>query len=153
MSDGRSARAAGRAPSCRAGSATGCARDHAPAAARRSSGLTLHHHLLDLGDRACRVQVLGTRVGAVHDGVTAVQAEGILQLIEALPLGVIAAVDDPAVSRQQRGGPEEALAVPPVARAGGRAAGAQDAGRRAVDPLLLLLALQALAIRGRRSAA
>src|SRR5688500_5530328 len=41
----------------------------------RRSNRALDHHLLDLGDRFRRVQVLGARLGAVHDGVAAVEPE------------------------------------------------------------------------------
>ena len=41
-----------------------------------------HYQLLDLGDRLGRVEVLGTGVGAVHDGVAAVEPEGILWKIQ-----------------------------------------------------------------------
>src|SRR2546430_8770570 len=74
------------------------------------------------------------------------------ELTQPLPARLVAAVDDPAVGGEQCRRTQEALAVPPVARAGGGAAGAQDARRRAVDPLLLLFGLQPLAIRRHRCA-
>src|SRR4029077_17165035 len=138
---GRNARAAGRAPSGPGGNATadGAAPDRVGRLVLTGPCLALavQHHFLDLGDGARRVEVLRTHVGAVHDRVAAIQPEGILQVIEALTARLVAAVDDPAVGRKQRRRSEEALTVPPVARTGGRAAGAQNAGRGAVDPLLL----------------
>ena len=53
-------------------------------------------HFLGFGDRLRRIEVFRTGVGAVHDRVTAIQAEWILELIEALAarLGVAIAFDD-----------------------------------------------------------
>jgi hypothetical protein len=57
--------------------------------------------------------------------MAAIQAEGIVELVEPLAGPIVAAVHDPAVGLQQDRGPQIALTVPPVARAAGRAAGAQ----------------------------
>src|SRR5205814_6546796 len=84
--------------------------------ARPRSALALDEHLLDLRDRPRGIQVLRAHVGAIHDRVAAVEPEGVLELIQPLAGRLVAAVDDPAVSGQERGGTEEALAVPPVAR-------------------------------------
>ena len=49
--------------------------------AKREAGrktLACHHHLLDLGNRFGRVEAFGADLGAVHDGVTAVEFERIL---------------------------------------------------------------------------
>src|SRR5215208_3210991 len=91
------------------------------------SNRPLDHHLLDLGDRLRRIEMLGAGLGAVHDGV-------------------------PAIGLQQDGRAEIALAVPPVGRARGRAAEAEDALPQAVELGALLGRLQALARRrlGRR---
>src|SRR5262249_35686424 len=87
--------------------------------------LPVHHHTLDLGDGLGGVEALRAGLGAVHDGVAAVEAERILEIVEALSGRLVAAVLEPAVGLKQRGGAEETLAVPPIARAGGRAARAQ----------------------------
>src|SRR5215813_5089534 len=105
------------------------------------SDLPLHHHPLDLGDGLGGVEALRAGLGAVHDGVAAIEAERILEIVEALAGRLVAAVVEPAASLQQRGGPEEALAVPPVARARGRAAGAQDALVQAVELGAVVVAL------------
>src|SRR5262252_7217947 len=99
------------------------------------SHLPFHHHPLDLGDRLGRVETLRAGLGAVHDGVAAVEAERVLEIVEALAGRLVAAVLEPAVGLKQRGGSEKALAVPPIARAGGRAARAQDALVEAVELL------------------
>src|SRR3546814_13167549 len=88
--------------------------------------------------------------GAVHDGVAAVEPEGILELVEPLAGRLVTAVGDPAVGAQQDGGAEVAVAVPPVARAGGRAAQAHDALPQAAELRALLRALLSLAPRRRR---
>src|SRR5262245_7780833 len=93
----------------------------------------LDHQLLDLGDRLGRVQALRTGLGAVHDGVAAIEPERILELVETLAGRLVAAVGDPAIGLQQDGRAEIAVAVPPVARAAGRAAEAEDALPEAVE--------------------
>src|SRR6185437_4918057 len=153
----RSAPESRPALSCLAGNATADAARRSRAGReaqheRPASRLPLDQHFLDLGNRLGGVQILRADIGAVHDGVAAVQPEGILQLIQALAGGLIAAVDDPAVGREQRRGTQKALAVPPVARASGRAARAQNARTGPVDLLLLVLGLQTLSIRGWRRA-
>ena len=59
--------------------------------------------------------------------MAAIEAERILEVVEPLAGGLVAGVGDPAVRLEQRGGAEEAVAVPPIARARGRAAGAENA--------------------------
>src|SRR5213075_2624137 len=81
----------------------------------RSDGPALHHELLDLRDRLRGIEALGTGARAVHDGVAAVQAERVLERVEALARGLVARVHDPAVGLQQDRGAEVAVGVPPVA--------------------------------------
>src|SRR3546814_19899809 len=69
-------------------------------------------------------------------------------VVEALAGHLVAAVGDPAVGLQQDGRAEEAVGIPPVAGAGGRAAGAEDALIEAVELLALFRRLLALARRG-----
>src|SRR5262245_45966904 len=59
--------------------------------------LPLDHRLLDLGDRLGGVEVLGARLGAVEDRVTAVETERVLEVVEALAGRLVARVDDPAL--------------------------------------------------------
>src|SRR5882757_6817803 len=68
-----------RAPSSPAGSASAACRSHGPSKARPSM-TAMRQHLLDLGNGLGWIQVLGTGVGAVHDGVAAIQAEWIFEL-------------------------------------------------------------------------
>src|SRR5690606_25454524 len=97
-----------------------------------------------------RVQALRAGARAVHDGVAAVQLEGIFEVVQAGAGVLVARVDDPAVGLQQDRRAQVTLAVPPVARAAGRAAGAQDALVQAVQLLAVLGGLQALAVRRSR---
>src|SRR6185312_10599299 len=87
--------------------------------------LAVNHHLLDLGDRLRRIEVLRTGLGAIHYGVAPIQPEWVFEIIEPLARGLVAAVDDPAIGRKQGRGAQVSIAVPPVAGAGGRAAGTQ----------------------------
>src|SRR5690606_30259811 len=122
----------------------------AVAAQTARSGGAGHHQLLDLRDRQGRVQALRAGARAVHDGVAAVQLEGIFEVVQAGAGVLVARVDDPAVGLQQDRRAQVTLAVPPVARAAGRAAGAQDALVQAVQLLAVLGGLQALAVRRSR---
>ena len=58
---------------------------------RVATELALDHHLLDLGDRLRRVQILRAGLGAVHDGVAAIEPERIFELVEPLAGGFVAA--------------------------------------------------------------
>jgi hypothetical protein len=82
--------------------------------------------------------------------VAAEQAVRILEVVQALAGGLVAAVGDEAVGLQQAGRADELVRVPPEARAAGGAAGAQDALVQAVELVALLGRLQALLL-GRRA--
>ena len=90
--------------------------------------LSLGQHLLGLGDGLRRVQTLRAGLRAIHDRMAAIQAERVLEFVEALTGCLVARVDEPAIGREQRGRAQVAIAVPPVAWAARRATGAQDAG-------------------------
>src|SRR4029077_5850596 len=81
----------------------------------------------------------------------AIEPERVLELIEPLAGGLVAAVGDPAIGLQQHRRPEIALAIPPIARARRRAAEAQNALPQPVELGALLFRLQALAIRRGRA--
>ena len=78
---------------------------------------TLDHHLLDFTNRLPGVQALWTGPGAVEDGVASVEAEGVLQFVEPFPGRLVTAVGEPTPSLEKHGRTEEAIPVPPVARA------------------------------------
>src|SRR5438552_4158739 len=94
--------------------------------------------LLDFGDRLGRVQALGTDVRAVHDRVTAIQTERVLELVKPRAGFLVAAVGEPAIGLEQDRRAEKFVRVPPIARARGRAAGAQNAFVKAVELLAIL---------------
>src|ERR1700728_1283696 len=124
-----------RVPSCRGGTASAVSRDPEgrPPAAGHASMAAMSHHLLDLADGLGGIEILRARLGAIHDGVAAGQPKRILALVETLAGRLVTAIDDPAVSRQQRRGSQVSVAVPPIAGAAGGAAGAEDARRGAID--------------------
>ena len=53
--------------------------------------------VLDLGDAASRVQVLGTGVRAVHDRMAAIQLVGVVQTLQTFLRHLVTRVDDPAI--------------------------------------------------------
>ena len=104
-----------------------------------TASLSVHsrerERLLDLGNGQRRVEALGAGPGAVEDGVAAVDAHAIVQGVLAGGSLLVTRVGDPAVRLHQHGGAEVFLAVPPVRRAGGAAACAENALVHAVQLL------------------
>src|ERR1019366_9529796 len=145
--------AAGPAPYCRAGNARPAGSDPGPQDWPYRSVLPIGQHLFDRADGLSRIQIFRTRLGAIHDRVATIEPVRILQRIESLAGRLVAAIDDPAVRGQQRRRTQEALRVAPIARAGRRAAGTQDARGWSIDVLLVLLGLQLRAIGRRRRVA
>ena len=94
--------------------------------------------------------MLGTGFGAVHDGVAAIEPERIFQIVEPVPSRLVARIHDVAVRLKERRGSEEALRVPPIAWAGSRAAGTEDALVETVELLTVSMALSPLLLRSRR---
>src|ERR1700694_5455991 len=115
-----------------------------------ASDLALDHLQLEFGDGLGRIEALRAGLGAVQDGVATIEPERILEIVEPLAGGFIAAVLDPAVRLQQRGRAEITLAVPPIARARGRTAGAQNTFVEAVELFAVLMALPPFFLRRRR---
>src|SRR5690606_32265327 len=79
--------------------------------------LAVDHRLLERGDLLGWIEALRAGLGAVHDGVAAIEPERILEIVEAMAGALVARVLDPAVGLQQRGRSEVAVGIPPVARA------------------------------------
>ena len=100
--------------------------------------------MLDLVNRATRIEVLGTSVGAVHDSVAAIELVGVIQTLQTLLGHLVSRVGDPSVGLLQDGGSEVLVAVPPVGGAGGGAAGAEDALVQTVQQQTILVRLQIL---------
>src|SRR5690606_14772106 len=101
-------------------------------------------------DRMRRGQPLGTDLGAVHDRAASVEPEGAFEEVEPFVAGPVAAVDDEAEGLKQACRAHELVRVPPVGRAGGRTAGAENAFVKPVQLGALLGRLEALAL-GHRS--
>src|SRR5271165_1598774 len=112
--------------------------------------LPLDHHPLDVRDCLGGVEVFGAGLGAVHDGVAAVEPERVLEIVEPLALRLVARVDEPAIGLEEDRGPKVTVAVPPVTRAGGGAAGAQDAFVEPVELGAVFRRLQPLLLGGGR---
>src|SRR5262245_62255387 len=125
-------------------------RSMAANSSRAGLHLPLDHLLLDLGDGLRRIEMLRAGIGAIHNGVAAIEPEWVLEIVEPLACCLVATVDDPALRLQQRRRAEEAVTVPPVARAGGRAAGAQYAFVEPVELGAVLMALPPFLFRRRR---
>src|SRR6185437_5826002 len=109
-----------------------------PAPMPAPSDRAIDQQLLDLADGLGRIEPFRASVGAVHDGVAAIQLERIIQIIEAFAGRFVARIDDPAISLQQNGGPEKTVWIPPVAGARRGAARAQDAFVQAIEFLAVL---------------
>ena len=109
--------------------------------------IALGHHPLSVRDRARRVEPFWAGIGAIHDGVTAIEAKRVLKAIETLASTLVPAVDKPAMRLQQDRWAEIAILVPPVAWARGRAAKAENTFPRAVELCAFLRRLPPLAIR------
>ena len=63
---------------------------------RGASDLALDHLQLEFGDRFRGIQALRARLGAVHDGVAAIEPERVFKIVEPLAGGLIAGILDPA---------------------------------------------------------
>src|SRR5258708_12421375 len=83
--------------------------------------LPLDHLQLELGDGFRGVEALRARLGAVHDGVAAVEPERVLEIVESFAGGLIAGILHPARRLQQRAGATTPVPVPPLAPPAGRA--------------------------------
>ena len=100
--------------------------------------------VLQLVDGATRVQVLGTSMRAVHDGMATVQLVGVVQILQTLLRHLVTRIGDPAVRLLEDGGTEVLVGMPPVGRTRGRAASAQNALVQTVQKLAILIRLEVL---------
>ena len=74
--------------------------------------LPRHHRHLQLADRLCDVNIARTGVRAVIRGVTSHRAVRFAQNVQAFRCALIAAIEDEAMRRHQRGGTVVFLARP-----------------------------------------
>ena|SRR6476620_5293929 len=114
------------------------------------SELPVNHGLFQRGDFFRRVETLGAGLGAIQDRMTAVKPERVLKTIETRPGGFVPAVLNPPVGLQQRSRPQVSIRIPPITRAGCRAAGAQDAFVHAVELGAIVMALLPFLLGGGR---
>ncbi len=98
--------------------------------------------LLQFGDGLAGVETLRAHLRAIQDGVAAVDAEGVFQIVEAFAGRFVAAIGNPAMRLQQGGRAEKPVAVPPIGWAASGAAGAEYA---LVKPVQLLAVFTRLA--------
>jgi hypothetical protein len=102
------------------------------------------HLLLDLSNSKTGVKSLGAGLGAVHDGVAAVQGEGVLKSMATLGSELVSAINHPAVSLHQDGGSEVLVRVPPVRGARCGTASAKNTLVKTIQLLAILNRLQVL---------
>jgi len=105
--------------------------------------------LLNFGNRFTRIQVLGTHLGAVHNRVTSVQLEGIVEFAQTLGRAAVATVLNPPIGLHEDRRTQVLVGVPPVTGTGGGAAGAENALVHAVQFGAVLARLQVLGLTGR----
>ena len=110
----------------------------------------LVHFLLDVLNGLCRVQVFGTCVGAVHDCVTSIQLECVVELCESFHGFAVAAVADPSIRLHEHGRSEILIAVPPIRRTRRGAARAQNALVHAVQTRAVCFGLEEFSRRRSR---
>jgi len=108
--------------------------------------MPIRQPLLNLGNRLARIQVFGADLGTVHNRVTAVQFEGVVQFRQALGGAAVPTVLNPTKGLHQNGRTEILVRVPPITGTGGRAAGAEDAFVHAIEFGSILARLQKLGL-------
>mmetsp|Transcript_3554 Transcript_3554/g.8556 ORF Transcript_3554/g.8556 Transcript_3554/m.8556 type:complete len:255 (+) Transcript_3554:104-868(+) len=91
--------------------------------------------------------MLGADLGAVHNGVAAVELKCVVQFLQSLRSGRVPRVLDPPVGLHENSRSQVLVGVPPVGRTGRRAAGTEDALVHAVELGTVLLGLQEFALQ------
>ena len=108
--------------------------DDAASPDERTLHLPLDHHALDLGDGLGGVEALRAGLGAVHDGVAAIEPERVFEIVEPLARRLVAAVaaasDRPAAARPGRGSARRSTNSSGT-RSSSRRTGCTRTGRRA----------------------
>lgn len=109
---------------------------------RSDGGLGQGHALLDLSNGKTGVQTLGAGSRTVHDGVASVQTHGVLETGTAGSASLVTGVNHPSVGLHENSRAEVLSGVPPVRRARGRAAGAENAFVETIQLLTVLDGLE-----------
>ena len=118
--------------------------------------------MLDHPDRLAWVEAFGAGLGAVHDGVAAVELEAVVQRLQTLLGLLVSRINDPAVGLhiiqindirlydviylEENGRSKVLIGAPPVRRTGRRAARAENALVQPIELLAVLLGLQELPV-------
>lgn len=109
------------------------------------------HILLDLSNGTSGVQTLGAGPRAVKDSVTAIQGEGVLELLATLSAMCVTRVSHPAVCLHQDSRAKVRVTVPPVRGTSRSTAGTQNALIQTVQVAAFLRALEVFATTRRRT--
>jgi hypothetical protein len=86
--------------------------------------------------------MLGAHLGTIHDCVTTIQFEGIVQLFQTLLRLPISRVLNPSIGLHQHSGPQILVGIPPVRRTRGGTARTQDTFVHAIELGSVLARLQ-----------
>lgn len=101
---------------------------------------------LYLSDGTSRIKSFGTRIGAIHDGVAAIEFKCVVEGLESLLGLFITRIFNPPVSLHEHSRTEVLVRIPPVTGTRSGAAGAKNALVHAIEFFAILLALQKLAV-------
>jgi len=109
----------------------------------------MRQSLFDRTDGLAGIQVLRTNLRAIHDGVTPVQLERVVEIVQSFLGLIVSRIFDPPVRLHQHGGSEVLVGIPPVRRTARRTACAQNAFVHAIQFVPILFGLQKFAGRFR----
>src|ERR1700732_4651449 len=68
------------------------------------SNLAFDHQLLDFRNGQGGIESLGAGLRAIHDGMAAIEAERVFEIVEPVTGRLVAAVDDPGIGLTHHGG-------------------------------------------------
>jgi hypothetical protein len=76
--------------------------------------LAFHHHFFDLANCLGWVKAFRAGIRAVHNGMTAIKAEWVLEVIKTFTGIFIAAIHKPSIGLKKNGRTKILVAIPPV---------------------------------------
>ena len=82
--------------------------------------------LFDRRNGLAGVQMFGTHLGTIHNGMTTVQFKGVVEVAQSFDGPSVPTVFDPSIGLHQNGGSQILVTVPPVTGTTGTATGTQD---------------------------
>lgn len=100
--------------------------------------------MLELVDGTTGVEILGTSIGTVHNGVATVELVGIVQILQTLFGHFITRIGNPTVGLLEDGRTQVLVGMPPVGRTGGGAAGTENALVQAIEEKTVFVGLEIL---------